>query len=554
MRMGCGQRVTSSAIGGDCAALVIRYEGGGTLHDLLHSKTSPCILSIAERIRILKEIAHGLQHLHNCDDGYIVHGDLKPQNILLNENREVRLIDFGLSKFKESIGSEVMYKSSRHVGGHVGTLAYEAPELEIHALENSRTSDMYSFGTICWEVLSGKQPWSQYPRKTMLKMNILEGGSLEFEALPPNTPDVVVQLIRRCLSFSKDEMKQQRHTALEAYDILSRAHDMLGGKRDIFLSYAWGKKVEQVITLQSPRKGSFFSSITSSPSPRTRKAMSSPRAVGSGEKIIKEYSRQPLSLQIYKELRRLQFTVWMDVFDMGNDLRESMRNGIRNSRSMVVLLSPEYLQSQSCRFELEEALKYAEEIKSQGGEYHIIACMVCRDTELQETKALYSEIETKLQLKVRRYCSMLKAADAEHLGLKFSWGDPNLSAEQRALLTHDPDGFMLLRDSLNRYGIQGTDGTSIGPESEHSLEPNLEKVEHVKNLIALEEEINARVGPKRTGNRPPRLVFPENDDDDDFREDFDDDESEDDEDEDEVEDEVVESDSRRSRRSRRNPV
>ena len=59
---------------------------------------------------------------------------------------------------------------------------------------------------------------------------------------------------------------------------------------------------------------------------------------------------------------------------MGNDLRESMRNGIRNSRSMVVLLSPEYLESQNCRFELEEALKFADEMKNQGGTYHIIAC------------------------------------------------------------------------------------------------------------------------------------------------------------------------------------
>ena len=164
---------------------------------------------------------------------------------------------------------------------------------------------------------------------------------------------------------------------------------------------------------------------------------------------------------------------------------------------------------------------------------------MCRDLDLKSTDALkaqYIDVETKLQLQVLLYCDMQQAADAKHLGLKFSWGDPNLSVEQRELLTHDPHGFMKLRESLNEYGIQGTDRASIGPESEQSLEPKHDKVELVKTLIALEEEIQARasstttsqssstqegnaaveVGPKRSENRPPRLAFPENDDDDDF--------------------------------------
>jgi len=551
-----GYMISSFGSAKDCAALVARFEGGGSLHTLLHNTSSPCILSLSERIRILKEIAVGLQQLHYCDNGYIVHGDLKPENILLNENKEVRLIDFGLSKFKESAGSKAVLPSLRVIGGHVGTFAYLAPELDLHVLENSRTTDMYSFGTVCWEVLSGKIPWSQFAgRKTMRAVFIKdEGGSLDLEQLPPNTPESVTRLIRECLSYNHREKKQQRPTALEAAAILSRALDALGGKRDIFLSYAWGKEVDRVLSSETPRKGSFPMFPSSPVSRKTRKSFG---AVDS-DKSIKQFTRQPLSLLIYKELRKLQFSVWMDVYDMGNDLRESMRNGIRNSRSMVVLLSPEYVKSSNCRYELETALSYAEEVKTQGGEFPIITCMVCDPMDIYYTNDmdpqdahLFQSIQAKLQFTQRKYCYMQKAVEA---GQKVSWGDNYLTVEHRELLTHDPRGFVLLREILHTYGIVGTDtGKS------ESLEPKADRVELVKNLIALEEEkehaqqggslisITTSQNSSSIGSnvandsptekrRPTRVVFPENDDDDDFREDSDEEEGEEEEEEEEEED------------------
>lgn len=124
-----GQTLDSNAM----LAIVTRWEDGGTLHDLLHSN-KPCVLPVVKRMCILVEIAQGLYHLHNNEKFVIVHGDIKPANVLLSDKMSVRLADFGLAVVKEEVernstllratsGAAASLNSSAS-GTAVGTWAY----------------------------------------------------------------------------------------------------------------------------------------------------------------------------------------------------------------------------------------------------------------------------------------------------------------------------------------------------------------------------------------------------------------------------------------------
>ncbi|XP_071689777.1 uncharacterized protein [Rutidosis leptorrhynchoides] len=109
-------------------------------------------LSWKQRLRMCLDIAYGLNYLHtpNGDKKCIIHRDIKSANILLGENLEVKIADFGLSIFhpKNHPSSTI---NTKHVAG---TLTYIDPEYEEGKLKIE--SDIYSFGVVLFEILSGK--------------------------------------------------------------------------------------------------------------------------------------------------------------------------------------------------------------------------------------------------------------------------------------------------------------------------------------------------------------------------------------------------------------
>ena len=191
---------------GRMVALVTRFEGGGNLRDVLHV-VKPCVLTMLERLRILSEIAAGLFYLHRAEGEAIIHGDIKPENVLFSAKRDVRLADFGLSKVRQLVegadGSTRRSTMAHGAGGGGGTWPYMAPEL-FEDVGISRSTDMYAFGTLCWEVLSGLEPWAGLNETTRMRA-IDKGKTLDFSALPRDTPPSVVDMIRACLAFGEDD-------------------------------------------------------------------------------------------------------------------------------------------------------------------------------------------------------------------------------------------------------------------------------------------------------------------------------------------------------------
>ncbi|XP_037405069.1 serine/threonine-protein kinase PCRK1-like isoform X1 [Triticum dicoccoides] len=129
--------------------LVYEFMPHGSLADHLSTR-SPKPASWAMRLRVALDTARGLKYLHEDSEFKIIFRDLKPSNILLDENWKAKLSDFGLARLGPQEGSHV----STAV---VGTIGYAAPEY-IHTGRLSSKNDIWSYGVVLYELLTGRRP------------------------------------------------------------------------------------------------------------------------------------------------------------------------------------------------------------------------------------------------------------------------------------------------------------------------------------------------------------------------------------------------------------
>ncbi|SPN79254.1 5'-nucleotidase/apyrase [Brazilian cedratvirus IHUMI] len=140
--------------------IVMEWMALGSLFDLLHNDLVPSIPH-ALVIRMMFQAAKGMHFLHSSD---IIHGDFKSLNLLLDNKWNVKVSDFGLTKFKHS------FNKTRNMDEAVaGSVQWMSPEslnlageenqyVDINMAELTR-SDVYSFGVVMWEVITRKAPY-----------------------------------------------------------------------------------------------------------------------------------------------------------------------------------------------------------------------------------------------------------------------------------------------------------------------------------------------------------------------------------------------------------
>ncbi|KAL6909871.1 hypothetical protein ACP4OV_001530 [Aristida adscensionis] len=132
--------------------LVYEYMVNGSLDKYLYSEDGKTILDWGQRFKIIKDISSGLLYLHGEWDKVVIHRDVKPSNVLLDNEMNGRLGDFGLSRLYDH-GTD---PQTTHL---VGTIGYLAPEL-VHRGKATTSTDVFAFGVFILEVTCGRKPIS----------------------------------------------------------------------------------------------------------------------------------------------------------------------------------------------------------------------------------------------------------------------------------------------------------------------------------------------------------------------------------------------------------
>ncbi|GKD25114.1 kinase-like domain, phloem protein 2-like protein, partial [Tanacetum coccineum] len=137
----------------DHMILVYELASKGSLEDYLGNSDKMTNLTWMQRPKICLDIAHGLNYIHTNTDHNkqkIIHRDIKSANILLGDNWNAKIADFGLSKFHPADQDASTFNASTIAGTHM----YFDPEYEKSGKLNKK-SDIYSFGVVLFEILTG---------------------------------------------------------------------------------------------------------------------------------------------------------------------------------------------------------------------------------------------------------------------------------------------------------------------------------------------------------------------------------------------------------------
>ncbi|KAD6795797.1 hypothetical protein R6Q59_020286 [Mikania micrantha] len=130
--------------------MVYEFMPNGNLSEALHGKRSGRMLvDWVSRYNVALGVAHGLAYLHHDCHPPVIHRDVKSNNILLDADFEARIADFGLAR--------TMVRKNETVSMVAGSYGYIAPEYG-YTLKVDEKSDIYSFGVVLLELLTGRQP------------------------------------------------------------------------------------------------------------------------------------------------------------------------------------------------------------------------------------------------------------------------------------------------------------------------------------------------------------------------------------------------------------
>lgn len=129
--------------------LIYEYISNGSLYKRLHEEASGSPLSWRQRFNVVLGMAKGLAHLHLLD---LIHYNLKSTNILIDSNGEPKVGDFGLARLLPMLDHYVLSSKIQ------SALGYMAPELACRTVKITDKCDVYGFGILVLEVVTGKRP------------------------------------------------------------------------------------------------------------------------------------------------------------------------------------------------------------------------------------------------------------------------------------------------------------------------------------------------------------------------------------------------------------
>ncbi|WP_145441750.1 Stk1 family PASTA domain-containing Ser/Thr kinase [Staphylococcus hominis] len=183
--------------------LIMEYIDGPTLSEYIHSHGP---LNIETAIDFIKQILNGVKQAH---EQRIIHRDIKPQNVLINKDKILKIFDFGIAKAL----SETSMTQTNHV---LGTVQYLSPE-QAKGDKTNETTDIYSIGIVLYEMLVGEPPFSGETAVSIAIKHIQETVPNITEKYP-NIPQSLSNVV---LKATEKNPKDRYQTIEEMYNDLS---------------------------------------------------------------------------------------------------------------------------------------------------------------------------------------------------------------------------------------------------------------------------------------------------------------------------------------------
>ncbi|EFJ32295.1 hypothetical protein SELMODRAFT_451542 [Selaginella moellendorffii] len=170
--------------------IVTELMAGGSVRDVLESREGG--LEVPAALKVLRDAAKGMDFLHRRG---IVHRDLKSANLLIDEHDVVKVCDFGVARLKPSnVNRSGSGNWPAEMTAETGTYRWMSPEVLEHKAYDHKT-DVYSFGIMIWELLTGDIPYSDL---TPLQAAIGVVQRKLRPSMPASVPDKLVNLAERC--------------------------------------------------------------------------------------------------------------------------------------------------------------------------------------------------------------------------------------------------------------------------------------------------------------------------------------------------------------------
>ncbi|CAN1295331.1 Probable LRR receptor-like serine/threonine-protein kinase At3g47570 [Linum perenne] len=188
--------------GNDFKALIYEFLANGSLEDWLHrpierisESTTTRSLNFIRRLNVAIDIASAVDYLHNNCGTPIVHCDLKPSNVLLDEDMVAHVGDFGLARFLSAVANPSSNPSSSTIGIK-GTIGYAPPEYGM-GNEVSTQGDIYSYGILLLELFTGKRPTDETFKDRLSLHNIVKSALSKQRTSEVLDPILLNELLRR---------------------------------------------------------------------------------------------------------------------------------------------------------------------------------------------------------------------------------------------------------------------------------------------------------------------------------------------------------------------
>lgn len=183
-------------------------------------------IRLSQAVPLLKQVCQGMRHSH---DNGVLHRDIKPSNVLLLKDKkgdQVKLVDFGIAKIEDSKQQNLTGN-----GAALGSPPYMSPE-HIRGKDASKASDIYSFGCMMFEMLTGKPPFLGDTAAQTMILHTKEPAPTLYETSSIEFPEKIEEIVEKCLRKNAEERYQDFDQIINAFTEYEEAGELSSSEQD----------------------------------------------------------------------------------------------------------------------------------------------------------------------------------------------------------------------------------------------------------------------------------------------------------------------------------